>query len=71
MSCEFKMERPEDLVTSARKIRAVIIFIHPKYYKHLKKGAHQSHLGEEKNELVFGRLSCTSSKTEMLNNIGI
>ena len=22
--------------------------IHPKYYKHLKKGAHQSHLGRQK-----------------------
>ena len=23
-------------------------FIHPKYYKHLKKGDHQSHLGRQK-----------------------
>ena len=26
----------------------VIKVIHPKYYKHLKKGAHQSHLGRQK-----------------------
>ena len=44
--------------------------IHPKYYKHLKKGAHQSHL-DRKNELVSGRLDCASSKTEILNKIGI
>ena len=24
------------------------LYIHPKYYKHLKKGAHQSHLGRQK-----------------------
>ena len=40
-------------------------------YKHLKKGAHQSHLGRQKNGLVSGRLACTSSKTEILNKIGI
>jgi hypothetical protein len=45
--------------------------IHPKYYKHLKKGAHQSHLGIKKNGLVSGRLACTSSKTEILNKVGI
>ena len=44
--------------------------IYPKYYKHMKKGAHQSHLGR-KNGLVSGRLASTSSKTEMLNKIGI
>ena len=45
--------------------------IHPKYYKYLKKGAHQSHLGRQKNEMVSGRFACTSSKTEILNKIGI
>ena len=33
--------------------------IHSKYYKHLKKGAHQS------------RLACTPSKSELLNKMGI
>jgi hypothetical protein len=32
-------------VTSEKKITVVI---HPKYYKLLKKGAHQSHLGRQK-----------------------
>ena len=39
----------------------------PKYYKHLKRGAYQSHLGRLKK----GRLACTSSKTEILNKIRI
>ena len=42
--------------------------VHPKYYKHLKKGAHQNHLefGQTKNGLISGRLACTtSSKTEI------
>ena len=39
--------------------------IHPKYYKHLKKGAHQSHLGRQKMGWFSGRLACTSSKTEI------
>ena len=38
--------------------------IHPKYYKHLKNGAH---LGRQKTGLVSGRLACTSSKIEILN----
>ena len=29
-------------------IEACVKVIHPKYYKHLKKGAHQSHLGRQK-----------------------
>ena len=41
------------------------------YYKHLKKGAHQSQLGTHKKRLVSGRLAYTSSKTEILNKIGI
>ena len=46
--------------------------IDPKYYKHLKKGAHQSRpFGQTKNGLVSVRLACTSSKTEILNKIGI
>ena len=44
--------------------------IHPKYYKHLKKGAHQSHLGRQKNGLVSGRLACKSSKTEIHQLLG-
>ena len=44
--------------------------IHPKYYKHLKKGAHQCHFGRQKNGLVSGRLASTSSKTKVLNKIG-
>ena len=48
----------------------VVKVIRPKYYKHLKKGAHQSHL-DRKNELVSDRLDCASSKTEILNKIGI
>ena len=39
--------------------------IHPKYYKHLKKCTHQRH------GLDSGNLACTSSKTEILNKIGI
>ena len=45
--------------------------IHPKNYKHLKKAAHQSHLGrpkpfgKTKNGLVSGKLACTSNKTEI------
>ena len=35
------------------------------YYKHLKKGAHQSLLGRKKNAMVSGRLASTSSKTEI------
>ena len=45
--------------------------IHPKYYKHLKKGAHQSHLGQTENGLVSGRLACTSSKAKISNKIGM
>ena len=49
--------------------------IHPKYYKHLKKGAHQSHLGRQKMGWfladIKSRLACTSSKIEILNKIGI
>ena len=44
--------------------------IHPRYYKHLKKGAHQIHLGRQK-WAGCGRLACTSSKTGILNKIGI
>ena len=33
--------------------------IHLKYYKHLKKGAHQRHLGRQEMG-VSGRLACTS-----------
>ena len=44
--------------------------IHPKYYKYLRKDAHQSHLGRQK--MVSGRLACTSSWIEIyLNKIGI
>ena len=43
--------------------------IHHKYYKYLKKVAHQSHLGRQKIGLVSGRLACTSNKTEILNKI--
>ena len=32
----------------ATKIHVIGKIIHPKYYKHLKKGAHQSHLGRQK-----------------------
>jgi hypothetical protein len=39
--------------------------IHPKYYKHFKKGAHQSHLGRQK------WASFWQIKTEILNKIGI
>ena len=30
------------------KVESVSKFIHPKYYKHLRKGAHQNHLGRQK-----------------------
>jgi hypothetical protein len=30
------------------KFQAVAKVEHPKYYKHLEKGAHQSHLGRQK-----------------------
>ena len=56
------------LITIENKITTYFKVIHPKYYKHLKKGAHQR---QTKNGLVSGRLACTSSKTEMLNKIGI
>ena len=36
--------------------------IHLKYYKHLKKGAHRSHLGRHKNGLVSGRFYGTEYK---------
>ena len=45
--------------------------IHPKFYKHLKKGAHQSHMGRLKKGVVSGGLVCTSSKIETLKKIGI
>ena len=46
--------------------------IHPKYYKHLKKGARSPKpFGQTKNGLASGRLAFTSSKTEILNKIGI
>ena len=44
--------------------------IHPKYYKHLKNVLTKP-FGQTKNGLVSGRLACTSSKTEILNKIGI
>ena len=53
------------------KVYSLIKVTHPKYYEHLKKGAHQSHLGRQKNGLVLGRLACKSRKTEILNKIGI
>ena len=34
--------------------------LHPKYYKHLKKGAHHRHLGRQKMG-VSGRLACTTN----------
>ena len=39
VSCSFK---------GVLEINAAGKLIHPKYYKHLKKGAHQSHLGRQK-----------------------
>jgi hypothetical protein len=41
--------------------------IHPKYYKHMKKVLTKA-IWADKNELVSGRLACTSSKTEILLN---
>ena len=36
--------------------------IHPKYYKHFKKGAHQSHLGgQRKNGMAYERSASTLS----------
>ena len=46
-------------------------FIHPKYYKHLKKRCSPKTFRQTKNGLVSGRLAFTSSKTEILNKIGI
>ena len=34
--------------SSNLKSEVTLKVIHPKYYKHLKKGAHQSHLGRQK-----------------------
>ena len=42
--------------------------IHPKYYKHLKKGAYQSHLGRQKIGWFLAALTCTSSKTDNILN---
>jgi len=42
----------------------------PKYYKHLKKVLTKA-IWTDKNGLVSGKLACTSSKTEILNKIGI
>ena len=43
--------------------------IYPKYYKYLKKGAHQSHLGRQK-WAGFRHISLYTNKTEILNVIG-
>ena len=45
--------------------------IHLKYYKNLKKSCSAQPFGQAKNGLVSGTLACTSSKTEVLNKIGI
>ena len=47
------------------------LYIHPKYYKHLKKRCSPKPFGQTKNGLFSGRLACTSSKTKILNKIGI
>ena len=59
----------EVLLCFPEKLRQPGKVIRSKYYKHLKK----CHLGRQKikNGLVSGRLACTSSKTEILNKIGI
>ena len=40
-------------------------------YKHLKKRCSPKPFAQTKNGLVSGRLACTSSKTELLNKIGV
>ena len=37
-----------DVYTFSKGLCVRIKVIHPKYYKHLKKGAQQSHLGRQK-----------------------
>ena len=47
--CTILQSRQEKKLPSWREeIHASFKVIHPKYYKHLKKGAHQSHLGRQK-----------------------
>ena len=41
--------------------------IYPKYYEHLKKRSSPKPFGQTKNGLVFGKLSCTSSKNRNLD----
>ena len=52
------------------QISAIFKGIHPKYYKHLKKVLSKA-IWADKKWAVSGRLACTSSKTEILNKIGI
>ena len=61
----------ENHTKQVKKISRFHIFfkvIHPKYYKHLKKGAHQNHLGSQE---MGWFLAGTSSKTKILNKKGI
>ena len=50
------------LIIFQRLFLLLVKVTHLKYYKLLKKGAHQNHLG---------RLASKSSKTKILNKIGI
>ena len=45
--------------------------IHPKCLQTIGKRCSPKQFGQTKNGLVSGRLACTSSKTEILNKIGI
>ena len=64
---KWTMEFEKVLVVQDKIFFKICIMSSLKYYKHLKKGNHQSYLGRQKNGLVSGRLACTSSKTEVLN----
>ena len=59
----------EVLLCFPEKLRQPGKDMHPKYYKHLKKGAHQSHLGRQK-WAGFRHISLYTNKTEILNEIG-
>jgi hypothetical protein len=59
VAAEFRQPLPQNFDLAKAKV------IHSKYYKHLKKSACQ------KKWLVSGRLASKSSKTEILNKIGI
>ena len=59
---EFKSKYGDTLVTGFAHLHGIPVGIignvlYPKYYTHLKKGAHQSHLGRQKMDWFLGPIS--------------